>query len=862
MGLINNLRKQVDLPSWEQLRFAPAITSALSSSCSADNPDLHESHARYIYFLIGTNSFWRYDTYSDTYMELASPPIAPLTWSSMKFFSANGHEGRVLGATANSFTAPAHSNRVLEGFDVRIIAGTGAGQQRVITNVALPVVADSGVATAIPATGLTDATKAWAINQWAGFQVRITFGTGVSTVRRILYNDATSLTYVDVNQHGVNYSANPQPVILSVAAGVQSVYAIESSVITVDTNWAITPDETSRFRIFSGVITLLSSAAAAPFHTMQSYDIASDTWYIRPATTGLLPAAATDASVERTTEVASMWAKGIATGGTTTTLVDNTKEWKVNEHAGRWVRIYSGTGEGQIRQVASNTATTLTWVTIGTAPTTTSRYLIDGFDAGTATSGTASTLTDSTKAWPVNRYANYLVRIVSGTGRGQSAAILSNTATALTFYKPMPIAPDATSVYAIQGDKENSYFVFGGYAGVVLNTFENSLATNARVFDEGLTRIGSAQYAGMPAIPIASVAGAGTAKTVTTAIPHGFRTGWSIIHRGDTGAAAVQNNITAVITVTGATTYTYTAPGSAAAWTLTALSTTVLKDSSKSWVVNEHANKVLYFTTLAPVLASGASTMVAMEIASNTADTLTLKTATTAPVNGISRYAICKREAIGALNSGIATGTQSTTTLQDTSKTWVVNIWAGRRLKMLSGAGQSLEIVIASNTANTLTFAATTAPIANSTSYSILGSSVRGVGINAIWAFGVTNNLFKGRYLYCARGGALAGFERLDLTTDLWELMVTAPQNITLTTGSMYAYDGNDRLHFTKEITLRNYYLDLETGIIHGAGITPYLAGTAILGNRYEIFRTADGLKYLWTNRHSFQDTFRQLIVY
>ena len=78
----------------------------------------------------------------------------------------------------------------------------------------------------------------------------------------------------------------------------------------------------------------------------------------------------------------------------------------------------------------------------------------------------------------------------------------------------------------------------------------------------------------------------------------------------------------------------------------------------------------------------------------------------------------------------------------------------------------------------------------------------------------------------------------------------------------MYAYDDEDRLYFTKDVTMRMYYLDINTNIIHGAGMYPYVAGTAQVGNRMEIFNTADGLKYLWLNRHAQVECFRQLLWY
>ena len=78
----------------------------------------------------------------------------------------------------------------------------------------------------------------------------------------------------------------------------------------------------------------------------------------------------------------------------------------------------------------------------------------------------------------------------------------------------------------------------------------------------------------------------------------------------------------------------------------------------------------------------------------------------------------------------------------------------------------------------------------------------------------------------------------------------------------MFAYDGTDRIYFTIQATNRVYYLDTDTMQIHSAGMFPYAVGTAIVGNRMEIFETVDGLKYLWLNRHSQVECFRQLLFY
>lgn len=936
MTLVNTLRTQVDIPVWEWLRFAPAVSSATSSACSADNGLYHPNHGRYIYYLIGTNSFWRYDTITDAYLQLANPPYTPTTASSMRFAGAVGYYGRVISATANTINSSTHYGEVLKGFDIRIISGTGAGQQRTITGVGEVVVADFGVITATTTTtsliSITDTTKNWAINQWVGFQVRITFGTGISQVRKVLYNSATVLTLGDVNKFAENTIDAMAPLATNfvTTAGSQSIYAIESATITVDSNWSVQPDATSRFVVQSGGIFLYTYASGLAAY----YDIAADTWYYR-STLNLSSGTPTDITLERQTENSTIWEKGIATSGTTTTLVDSQKSWDTNQWAGYYVRIFSGTGENQLRPIISNTSNTLTWSVAGTAPDTTSRYMIEGLDAGTASSSSSTSIVDSSKNWSVNRWANMMVTILSGTGAGQSRSIVSNTTNTLTVTPAWNTNPDSTSVYKIQGDTDKLFFMYGGQASLFVHNLEDDTVTNGRRFDGGLTRQGSAQYGQDPPVAIASISRSGTTATVTTVNNHNFRTGQTITHRGATGSDASLYNISAVVTVASTTTYTYTMSGTpSASAVLNSLSTTVLVDASKNWTTNQWAGFIVYMNTNQTTPGTSVNTSQAFQIASNTSNTLTFTAAGTAPANGVSRYVISRAPSIGASAFGIATGTHSTTTLQDTnissfsgtgsvsgttltitavsagylsigsvvsgtnitsgstiigygpntfggvgtyilsasstagsttvtSTGWVVNIWAGRRVKITGGTGINQEFAVTSNTANTLTFsAAGTAPVSANTTYSILGTVARGTGIELNWGYGLTNPNKRGLYMTVPRGGAAFGFDRLNLSTDTWDNMTITPQIETLTTGSMYAYDGKNRVYFTKEVTLRCYFLDLDTNTIHGAGIYPYISGTAILGNRMEIFTTPDNLKYLWLNRHSAAECFRCLLFY
>lgn len=68
---------------------------------------------------------------------------------------------------------------------------------------------------------------------------------------------------------------------------------------------------------------------------------------------------------------------------------------------------------------------------------------------GTATGGAVGTLTDSTAAWTTNQFADCRVLIGSPLGTTQTAIVLSNTATTLTFVTALPTAPVAGQPYSI-----------------------------------------------------------------------------------------------------------------------------------------------------------------------------------------------------------------------------------------------------------------------------------------------------------------------------------------------------------------------------------------------------------------------------
>ena len=261
-----------------------------------------------------------------------------------------------------------------------------------------------------------------------------------------------------------------------------------------------------------------------------NYNADEDAWALLPASgaTGTFAAGACG-------EFRALGAMGgvqdqTATAGTTTTLTTN--KTITRNLVGSKIRVISGTGVGYEGTVASNTIGANSVITVtpassvafnsttvfrvwsgslwffnaGTAavgfsvydratnawttksvtnlPTAwgTTRQLVSTaslagtFETGTSTgSNTNTTLNNTGKSWLVNAYTNYQVRITGGTGIGQIRTIASNTATALTVSVAWTVTPDATSVYAVEGNDD--FFYLLGNAATTLYKFVVSTNT-------------------------------------------------------------------------------------------------------------------------------------------------------------------------------------------------------------------------------------------------------------------------------------------------------------------------------------------------------------------------------------------------
>lgn len=82
--------------------------------------------------------------------------------------------------------------------------------------------------------------------------------------------------------------------------------------------------------------------------------------------------------------------------------------------------------------------------------TATASALYMNGDRGKATSSTATTIVDTGKTWTVNMWSGAYVKIIRGTGKGQTRKITSNTSTALT-----------VPTLDVTGSSDSEYIIFG-----------------------------------------------------------------------------------------------------------------------------------------------------------------------------------------------------------------------------------------------------------------------------------------------------------------------------------------------------------------------------------------------------------------
>jgi hypothetical protein len=480
---------------------------------------------------------------------------------------AQNTKGTATGATTTTLTDTTKSWTVnqWQNYAVIITQNSGSPQQRTITSNTSNTITVSGAWTSpIPAAGtkyeivdlsglatagststtLVDSTKSWTTNQWANTDVVLISGANSTQQRKVLSNTGNTLTidqpWGNIQQFGSATAATATTLTdfgsgwaTNMFAGMQLELTGPggSQIRTITSNTADTLTVSSAWATVQSTATPTGGTSTTLVDTTKSWTpnaFVNKTVQITAGPIGAVTRTIT-ANTANTLTISGVWPvsdAGGANSGTTNTITDLTKTWTNNQFAGFTIELTSGTGAGQSRTVASNTATVITvssnWTTppdnttsyqvLRTPGAGTSYIVRDGpaegsgyqvrqlappatgtgyqllnlkchaggygvtinypsakftviTDAGIATATTTTTLTDTTKAWKVNQWAGTLLRITGGAGVPQARTVVSNTATQLTIspaWSTVPVMPTVNSVYQLGGMSDGGFVTSTG----------------------------------------------------------------------------------------------------------------------------------------------------------------------------------------------------------------------------------------------------------------------------------------------------------------------------------------------------------------------------------------------------------------
>lgn len=479
--------------------------------------------------------------------------------------------------------------------------------------------------------------------------------------------------------------------------------------------------------------------------------------------------------------------------------------------------------------------------------------------SGTALTGTSLTLQLTGNNLIANQYSGYILRLTGGTGVGQERLITSNSLSSIDINRSWGVTPDNTTTFNVVADYEKIYMTGGAGAALFEYDCVNNVWADKRILEAGTPNNLCAVFAGYgKPIGISTITRTGTTATVTTINPHGLKTGETVTILGATDALY---NITTTITNTGDSTFTYTMAGTPGANAVASASqsTTQIVDPSKNWAVNSLAGKMVSYTTTAYTQNGGFQQNIQHRfITANTATTISFDVGTT-PTAGTTVYWITDLRSNGGMFADRIIAGSTTNVINLSSSGLATNVYAGRRCIIVDG-GNWGEGAISSNTTNTITLNAALAFTPTNTAViTVLQNGPTGAGCCLEYLYN-TSVRQRGRYMFGVRGAGTNHFWLYDITTNTWEIMGQTPNFETFITGTMTAYDGEDRVYFHRDATGRVYYYDFTDNNIYNAGTIPYGMSTATLGNRMAITKTEDDLKYLYIPRHSGTEFWRLLL--
>lgn len=261
----------------------------------------------------------------------------------------------------------------------------------------------------------------------------------------------------------------------------------------------------------------------------------------------------------------------------------------------------------------------------------------------------------------------------------------------------------------------------------------------------------------------------------------------------------------------------------------------------------------------------------------------------------------------GEIETGTSSGTNTSATLNDTSKSWTAGMWVNYQVRIKSGTGAGQVRKISANTTNGATVSAvwTVTPDATSVysfegdddalylagnnavtmyKYSISGNAwstispvaaragAKGAGGMSEWITNIpewtlhdpANYRQNGRYIYSFRAGGGNILDLYDIAGNTWiSGRSYAGQMETFTTGSCCEYyRGN--LYINKEATGRIYQFNINGNMLNPYAYNAYVESTVRESDRLMICEYQDGavkLPYMFHFRNSRDELHRLMMV-
>lgn len=249
-----------------------------------------------------------------------------------------------------------------------------------------------------------------------------------------------------------------------------------NSVLMVTPANGVAFDATTVFRIWSGALWFFCPSTTAPGFAV--YDRATNAW-TQKTVTGLPTSWGTCGQLVCTGSIEGSVETGTSTGINTGTTLNNTgKNWQTNAYVNAQLRISAGTGNGQIRQVASNTSTALTVSAAWTVtPDATSVYSLEGNDDALYLLGNATVT-----LYKYSIAGNTWATVTPGSARNtaMSAGGTADWINGVPAWATAVTAADSSSTTTFALYKQNGRYIYslrgGGSSGadiydIALNTW-------------------------------------------------------------------------------------------------------------------------------------------------------------------------------------------------------------------------------------------------------------------------------------------------------------------------------------------------------------------------------------------------------